>query len=481
MAETTSTAGALAELGATFSLVPFDTLLQPLIDETLAEQGQNRWRRGTLLIPSLLIWLVLVLTLRRDLNYHQALNWMLSGCRWLADLLPAQAKLVSDGAISHARVKLGGEVFRVLWTKLVAACQPLPADFHGLRSVVFDGSTATMPDTAANQATFGKPSARTGTAAFPQVRLMGLLAVAQRRLLDITFAPYTGKGTGERALLRTILARLTCTGLLFLLDAGLYAFDVLWAITQKGGQAILKVPAHVKFTRTQRLADGSWLATVTGKILDTAVPPTPQGRRHWQTVTLTVRVLRIEIPGFRPFWLLTTLLDPTITARAIALHYHRRWDIEIAYDEIKTHQCVTLRGQAPTTLRSKLPALVEQEIYALAITYNAVRTLIQQAATAHGQDPTTLSFLAALQHILAAAPILTAATPARRAQKRQYLLTLLADCQIDRPRRPRLNPRVVKVKMSKWARKTAVHASEVRDNAKTLEIVDVALAGAPAG
>jgi hypothetical protein len=470
----TSVAFAVTQIGATFSLAPFNTLLQPLMDETLAEQGKTHWRRGTLLVPGLLIWFVLVLTLRRDLNYDQALNWMLAGFRWLTDSLPAQAKLISDGAISHARAKLGVEVFRVLWSKLVASFQPLPADFHGLISVIFDGSTGTLPDTEANRTTFGKPRARTGAAAFPQVRLMGLLAVAQRRLVDLAFAPYTGKGTGERALMRTILARLTCKGLLFLMDAGLHAFDVLWDITHKGGEVILKVPAHVKFKRTQRLPDGSWLAELTGKLLDPAVPPTPQGRRHWMTATLTVRVIRIEIPGFRPFWLLTTLLDPMISAREIALHYHRRWDIEIAYDEIKTHQCVTLRGQAPTTFRSKLPDLVKQEIYALAITYNLVRTLIAQAGAEHGQDPTTLSFLDALQHILDAAPLLTADTPDHREQKRQYLLTLLADCRIDRPRRLRINPRVVKVKMSKWGRKTADHHSEVRNMAGQLKIVDVA-------
>lgn len=475
-----SVAFAVTQIGATFSLVPFDAVMQPLIDEALAEQGQNHWRRGTLLIPSLLIWLVLVLTLRRDLNYDQALNWMVSGFRWLADVLPAQTKLVSDGAISHARVKLGAEVFRVLWSKLVASFHPLPADFHEWTSVIFDGSTGTMPDTEANRSVFGKPSARTGTAAFPQVRLMGLLAVAQRRLVDLAFAPYMGKGTGEHALMRTILARLACTGLLFLMDAGLYAFDVLWDIAQKDGQVILKVPAHVKFKCIQRLLDGSWLAEVTGKLLDPTVPPTPHGRRHWQTATLTVRVIRIQIPGFRPFWLMTTLLAPTISAREIALHYHRRWDIEIAYDEIKTHQCVTLRGQVPTTVRSKLPDLVKQEIYALAITYNLVRTLISQAAAEHGQDPTTLSFLDAQQHILDAAPLLTADTPDHREQKRQYLLTLLADCPIDRPRRPRVNPRVVKVKMSKWGRKTDAHKSEVRDIVGQLKIVDVGLDGVAA-
>jgi hypothetical protein len=474
-------AAAFILIGQTFSLAPFDTLLQPLIDETLSEHGLDRYRKGTLLVPKVLIWLVLVLTLRRDLSYDKALNWMVSGFRWLTDRLPAEAKIVRDGAISHARVQLGVAVFRTLFAKLVASFQPLPADFHGRISVVFDGSTGTMPDSAANQAAFGKPGARRGQAAFPQIRLMALLAVAHRRLLELALAPYTGKGTGERALVRNILVGLSGQGLLFLLDAGLYAFDLVWSMTQKGGAFIVKAPAHVRFKPIQRLADGSWLAELTGQVVDPDRPPTPSGRNHWKTVTLTVRVIRIEIPGFRPFWLMTNLLDPAITAHEIAVHYHRRWDLEIAYDEIKTHQCATLRGQLPTTFRSKRPDLVAQEVYALAIMYNLVRTLICQAATEQGQDPLTISFLDALQHIIEAAPLLTAASTERREKKRPYLLAVIADCLIDRPRRPRLNPRVVKVKMSKFARKMPTHKSETRDIVKELKIIDVELIGVPAG
>ena len=467
----------IAQIGTTYSLAPFGALLQPLIEETLAEEGKDRWRKGTILIPNLLVWLVLGLTLRRDLNYPQVLNWELSGFRWVRNDMPPKNKPVSDGAISHARVRLGVEVFRVLWKKLVASFQSLPTDFYGLTTVIFDGSTATMPDTEANRAAFGKPSARRGSAAFPQVRLMGWLAVAQRRLIDIAFAPYTGKGTGERALVRTILAGLACQGQLLMMDAGLYAFDILLNIARRGGQFIIKTPAQVKFRRTRCLPDGSWLATLTGKIPDLTRPLTPKGRQHWKTVTLTVRVIRIEIRGFRPYWLMTTLYAPVITALEIAQHYHRRWDIELSYDEIKTHQCATLRGQSPTTFRSKLPVLIEQEIYALAITYNLVRTLISQAADLHGKDPTTISFLDALQHILNAAPILSAVPPCQIEQKCQYLLELLADCTINRPRRSRLNPRVVKVKMSKWARKTADHLSQKRDLLNLLKIVDVGLDG----
>jgi len=124
--------------------------------------------------------------------------------------------------------------------------------------------------------------------------------------------------------------------------------------------------------------------------------------------------------------------------------------------------------------------LVKQEIYALAISYNLIRILISQAAQHSHQDPRTLSFLDALQHILDTAPVLTATTPKHREHKHQYLLTLIADCRIDRPRRPRINPRVVKVKMSKWARKNAAHHSEKRDITRQLKIVDIKRVGATA-
>lgn len=466
-------AQALAEIAETFSLTPFDEQLQPLIDEVLIEQGEDSYRKGTKLIPRLLIWLVLVLTIRRDLNYDKALNWMLSGFRWMVNLLPAQSKLVSDGAISHARAKLGAEVFRVLFVKQVSVFETLAADFHGRVSVAFDGSTGTMPDTEENRVFFGKPSARKGTAAFPQVRLMSLLAVGPRRLLDLAWAAYRGKGTGERTLMVEIVERTVCQGLLFLLDAGLFAFDVLKRIQDKQGGFIVKAPLHVKPKLIERLADGSWLAEIHEKIIDPDVPPTPNGRKHWKTVTTKVRVIHVVIPGFRPFWLMTNLLEPTINAREIALHYHQRWDIEIAYDEIKTHQCATLRGQSPTTFRSKLPELVKQELYALAITYNAVRTIICQAAAQHAQDPRTISFLDTLQHILDATPILSATPDGQRETKRNYLFELIASCLIDRPRRPRLNPRVVKVKMSKFARKNAEHKGQVRDTVQNLKIIEI--------
>ena len=303
------------------------------------------------------------------------------------------------------------------------------------------------------------------------MRLVCLLALSVRLVLEVAYGAYVGKGTGERALLRQILGRVMRQGLLFLLDAGLYAFELVWAIADKNQEFLVKVPRTVKLKRLKTLPDGSYLAQVQGKIQDPEPPTSEQGRTRWKKVSLVVRVIDYTIPGFRPVRLMTNILEPDITARELVLHYHKRWDIELTYDEIKTHQCVTLRGQSPTTFRSKRPDLVEQELYAMLIMYNLVRLLIAQAATAHAKDPRLISFSDALQHLLDAAPLLTALEPDQKAVEFENLRAVIADCEIDRPRRARLNPRVVKVKMSKFNRKGPTDKSADRDLTKALEII----------
>jgi len=469
----TTMADAFAQIGASFSFAPFSNIFQPLVEETLTEQGKDQYRKGTILTPKLLVWLVLVLTLRRDLNYHNALNWMVSGFRWLWSLLPSQSVIVRDGAISHARVKLGFEVFRALFYKLTASFWPIAPDFHGRVSVAFDGSTGTMPDTECNVDEFNKPSSRSGNAAFPQLRMMALMVLSVRLLLAIGYAPYAGKGTGERSLMMQMLGRIARKGLLFLLDAGLYSFEIMWEIDQADQAFIVKAPRTVKPKHIKTLPDGSYLAQLAKKVEDLNAPPTKSGRKRWKRVSLTVRVIRFEIPGFRPVTLITNIMDTSITAREIALHYHQRWDIEIAYDEIKTHQCATLRGQSPTTFRSKRPDLVQQELYAMLVMYNLVRLLIRQAAAEHGKDPRLISFLDALQHTINAAPLMTVdeLDQSQKENKFMYLLRVIADCDIDRPRRHRINPRVVKVKMSKFKRKNKQHKSEKRNLEEELKII----------
>ncbi len=101
-------------------------------------------------------------------------------------------------------------------------------------------------------------------------------------------------------------------------------------------------------------------------------------------------------------------------------------------------------------LRSKLPELVEQEIYGMVTTYNLLRDLINEAAREHGLNPLSISFVDALQTILDAVPVMGSAPARRLPDLYQQLLDDIAACEMSSWRRPRAYPRVVKVKMSNF-------------------------------
>ena len=66
----------------------------------------------------------------------------------------------------------------------------------------------------------------------------------------------------------------------------------------------------------------------------------------------------------------------------LASAYAQRWEIESAFDELKTHQ----RG-AHTVPRSQSPDLVLQEIWGHLCCHHAIRTLMGEAAEDAGVDP----------------------------------------------------------------------------------------------
>lgn len=426
--------------------------LETKVQNVLQACNKQPPRKGTFFTFKFTLYTILALCMRRDLNQHAAVSWMISTFRWLTCQLPA--RLFAEGTLTHARMRLGSKVFLQLF-HATAELEQLPADFHGRSSVSFDGCTCSMIDTPENRQAFGRGSTRNGETGFPQLRMMAMLSVPLRKVLRVEYDAYTGKGTGERRLLTRILHTVQCNAqLLFLLDAGLYSFELFEDCRSNQHEFIIKTPAHIKPKpiKDKRFADGSYLATL-GK-----------GKK-----TLTVRVIHVQIQGFRTTRLITNILDETISARELAIHYHQRWDIEIAFDEIKTHQCAVQRGHAATVFRSKIPELVVQELYAMLVVYNCIRGLMSEAADIHNKNPLLLSFLDTLQFMIEALPNL-AFSDDKRTQY-NYLLYLISESDIDRPKRHRINPRVVKVKSSKFMRKKDEHRSVYRNLEKDLSIV----------
>ena len=90
---------------------------------------------------------------------------------------------------------------------------------------------------------------------------------------------------------------------------------------------------------------------------------------------------------------MTTILDPEQAPPAeLAAAYHERWEIELVFDEVKTHQ----KGPG-AILRSKGPELAEQELWGFLLSHYAVRRLMVEAADQADIDPDRLSFIRSLR------------------------------------------------------------------------------------
>jgi Transposase DDE domain len=209
-----------------------------------------------------------------------------------------------------------------------------------------------------------------------------------------------------------------------------------------------RLPGGVKPQRIRTLADGSYLAYLY---------PSEYARRK-RGERVLVRVISYTItdpalPGYgQSYRVITTLLNPRhAPAHELACAYHERWEIEIVIDEIDTHQRLAAR-----TLRSRTPVGVIQEVYGLLLAHYAVRTLMHEAALAADCDPDRLSFVHALEIVRDAVAEFQLV---RESQQSALYTRLLQDIAAKRlpERRPRVNPRVVKQKMSNFKLKRAEH------------------------
>jgi hypothetical protein len=93
--------------------------------------------------------------------------------------------------------------------------------------------------------------------------------------------------------------------------------------------------------------------------------------------------------GYR---LITTLLDAhRYPAGELIKLYHRRWEVETAYLEIKSS---ILGGRV---LRARTPDGIDQEVHALLVVYQILRTAMTDATDSRpGLDPDRASFTTAL-------------------------------------------------------------------------------------
>jgi hypothetical protein len=333
------------------------------------------------------MYYVIALGLYMEVSYREVLRCLLEGIQWLQGKHP-QPRVIAPSSITQARTRLGWEAVRILHDEVVkpiATEHTQGAWFRQWRLVSLDGSTMDVPDEAENREAFGVQTGPKGDSAFPAIRFLSLVETGTRVLFGSRMGPYL---TGELTLAEEVLPLLQ-PGMLCMADRGFYSFRT-WAIARAtGAELVWRVKKSLVLPREKDLEDGSYLSRVYESQKD-------QQQKRDGVLVRVVDYTLTGVPNPEPVYrLITTILDPTqATAAELAALYPERWEIETAFDGLKTH----LRA-GRITLRSKTPDLVRQEFYGLMMAYCAVRGLMHEAALMGDVDPDRLSFVHAVRVI----------------------------------------------------------------------------------
>jgi hypothetical protein len=413
-----------------------------LIRQVLFATGRTN-PRACALTHEITFWVILAMGILTDLPIRQVFKH----ARRLRHGEPTPAR----SSLCEARQRLGVEPLRELFDRLVrplATPETPGAFFRGRRLMAFDGTILDAPDSDANAAAFDRANGGRGEGAFPQVRKVSLVELGTHCEVALAVG---GWQDGERELALTLAKRIPDDALL-LVDRGFYSYDFWKTLDSQGVALIARVKSPLVLKPVQELADGSFLAWIY---------PDSHARQQ-QRDGILVRVIEYTLDDPQRVGhgemhrQITNVLDPDeLPALEWVILYHERWEIELVYDEQKTHQD-PIRAEKPAHLRSQTPEGVHQEVLALSLGHYVTRALMVQAAQERKIDPDRLSFKGCLQILRCRLPEGTGQTEVSWQQWLRGLVWEMSQ-EIIEPRRNRVNPRVVKRKMSKYARKRPHH------------------------
>lgn len=414
-----------------------------LMREVLAETGKVNGRK-CILSHEVMLWIVLAMGLLTNMPIRQVFR---HARRFREDeSRPARSSL------SVGRKRLGVEPLKVLHAKVVRplATSETPGAFYkGMRLMGIDATVLDVPDSEANQS-FGRPSGGRGEGAFPQVRKTSLVELGTH--VEVAFA-FGGLNQGEQTQAEQ-LYDLMPDDTLLLQDRGFFSFET-WMRLHLRYKLLVRVKSNMILKPIEQLADGSYLAKVYRSAYD----------RDKDRNGIVVRVIKYVLDDTQRTGhqevhrLLTNLLDADLyPALELIPLYHERWEEETVFDEQKTHQDPR-RAEKAAHLRSETPEGVAQELYALSLGHFSVRAMMLDAANNVGLDVDRLSFKGCFQILQCRLPECDASSGESIDAWYRGLLHEMLEEQIG-PRRNRINPRVIKRKMSKWKKAQPHHRKQ---------------------
>jgi len=335
------------------------------------------------------------------------------GPRGRNDPRPHDPGSVTEEAFAQARKRLPQSFWValiVLLTERFLAQHDARTRFRGFRLLGLDGTCLNLENWKPLRDHFGTVSNGQGRRK-AQARLVMLQLPLVRLPWRYELVPIT---EGERTVATRLLGHLRGDDLV-LMDCGFFSYGLFWQVQRAEAHFAVRAMARVKFTTVQTLSDGTHLVDWT--------PSDRRWRQEGLPPTIRLRVIDYEMKGFRPRAIVTSVLDPDRIDReawvGMALVddagrvlrgaglYHRRWEIETTYFEMKETQGLerSLRGRTVETIGFEVAGHV--------LLYLLVRWLMMEAALAAGEDPLRLSYSGALGELRTMVPSLVQASPGR--------------------------------------------------------------------
>ncbi len=261
--------------------------------------------------------------------------------------------------------------------------------WHERHLKIIDGSTLSMPDTAANQDRWPQHGKQQEGVGFPIMRVVAVTSYATGGILDFAYGPWRGKETGEHALARQVLDSLKNRDVL-LADRYYCSYFFIASLREKDVDLVTRIHGarDYDFRSGRKLGIGD-------HVVELQKPPKPcwMDKTEYDSIpsTLTVREVKVDGSGEEEIVVVTTLIDPVKYSRSeLASVYKKRWHIELDLRSIKSVMGMDI-------LSCKTPDMIEKEVWTYILSYNLVRQLICQAASKHKIEPRTISFTGALQ------------------------------------------------------------------------------------
>ena len=413
-----------------------------MIRQALQSAGRFN-QRACKLTHEVMLWVVVAMGLLTHLPIRQVFK---HARRFrVGESTPARSSLC------EARQRLGVEPVRNLHVMVVRplATPETPGAFYKrMRWMGIDGTVLDVPESDANTAAFHRATGSRGEGAFPQVRKASLVELGTH--VEVALA-IGGWQDSEQSLARQLWDFIPSDALLTE-DRGFFSYEDWKALDFRGVKLLVRIKSNLVLKPIRWLPDSSYLA----KIYPSSYA------RDKDRDGIVVRVIEYSLDDAQrtghgeKHRLMTNLLDAEeYPALELIPGYHERWEEELVFDEQKTHQDPR-RAEKPANLRSETPDGVRQELYAVSLAHFVVRALMFEAARPAKLDVDRLSFTGCLRILQCRLPECDSRTPPSLEAWYTAMLDELGK-ELNDPRRNRVNPRVIKRKMSKWKKKRPEH------------------------